>query len=114
MEISLKLHLPFNIIELSVIYSCNRMALVDRKVSLPGDFDIQVAYIYPTPIESMGMDMSDDDVSINHSVINIINQIVDMYLILMLPVYNSNIYYYILAESIQQEFSIRRKERQIL
>ena len=54
------------------------MALVDRKVSLPGDFDIQVAYIYPTPIESMGMDMSDDDVSINHSVINIIIQIVDI------------------------------------
>ena len=89
------------------------MALVDRKVSLPGDFDIQVAYIYPTPIESMELDMSDEDVSINISVINLIHQIVDN-LILMLPEYNLNNYNYILAESIQQEFSIRRKERKIL
>ena len=50
------------------------MALVDRKLSLPGDFDIQVAYIYPTPIESIGMDMSDEEVRINHNIINDISK----------------------------------------
>ena len=37
------------------------MLLVDRKVSLPGDFDIEVAYIYPIAIASAAVEMSDDD-----------------------------------------------------
>ena len=37
------------------------MLLVDRKVSLPGDFDIQVAYIYPIAIASAAVEMSDDE-----------------------------------------------------
>jgi hypothetical protein len=54
------------------------MALVDRKVSLPGDFDIKVAYIYPTPIDSISSklttDMSAEDVRIYRRVINIIHK----------------------------------------
>ena len=37
------------------------MLLVDRKVSLPGDFGIQVAYIYPIAIASAAVEMSDDE-----------------------------------------------------
>ena len=46
------------------------MVLVDRKVSLPGDYDIKVAYIYPTTVESRGLDMPNDDVSINQNAIH--------------------------------------------
>jgi hypothetical protein len=95
------------------------MALVDRKVSLPGDFDIKVAYIYPTPIDSISSklttDMSAEDVRIYRRVINIIHKRVsNINFMFMLLVYKLNIYFYTFTESIQQEFSIKRQERQIL
>ena len=39
-----------------------RMALVDRKVSLPNDFEIQIAYIYPVIIDSAEEEMSNEEV----------------------------------------------------
>ena len=38
------------------------MVLVDRKVSLPNDFDIKIAYIYPVVHDSVGQDMSSEEV----------------------------------------------------
>ena len=38
------------------------MALVDRKVSLPNDFDIKIAYIYPVIIDSVEEEMSNEEV----------------------------------------------------
>ena len=52
------------------------MVLVDRKVSLPGHYDIKVAYIYPTTVESIGLDMPNEDVSINQNDIQNINETV--------------------------------------
>ena len=38
------------------------MVLVDRKVSLPNDFDIKIAYIYPVVYDSVGQDMPSEEV----------------------------------------------------
>ena len=38
------------------------MALVDRKVSLPNDYDIKVAYIYPVTLESLERDATEEEV----------------------------------------------------
>ena len=38
------------------------MVLVDRKVSLPNDFDIKIAYIYPVIIDSVGQDLLNEEV----------------------------------------------------
>ena len=41
------------------------MALVDRKISLPNDYDIKIAYIYPVIIDALGKDLSNEEVLIS-------------------------------------------------
>ena len=39
------------------------MAVVDRKISLPDDFDLKIAYIYPVTTASIGQDILDEEVN---------------------------------------------------
>ena len=41
-----------------------RMALVDRKISLPNDYDIAIAYIYPFIFDPVAQDISNEEVEI--------------------------------------------------
>ena len=47
-----------------LILTNNRMTIVDRKISLPGDFDIKVAYIYPIAIGDIRGEMAEEEVCI--------------------------------------------------
>ena len=40
------------------------MTIVDRKISLPGDFDIKVAYIYPIAVGAIRGEMVEEEVCI--------------------------------------------------
>ena len=76
------------------------MVLVDRKVSLPGDFDIKVAYIYPTTVESIGLDMPNEDVSTNQNAIHNVHEtvgylgIIFQCIILVFTINHPSFYFY--------------------